>query len=167
MRKMNPLELKAHALNYRLYGKEKPDPELVQSISKHGVLEPLTILKNGTIISGHRRWRAAMACQPMPKNIPCKIVGYPDDLAEQEAVIEYNRQRRKTFEQLMNECTQLEKIYKTQAKENQLAGLKQYREKVKSEFEKQERIYPEKAVRVEPVKDGLEILDKIKKAAPA
>ncbi len=164
---MNPLELKAHALNYRLYGKEKPDPELVESIQKHGVLEYLTILKDGTIISGHRRWRAALACEPMPKNIPCKVVGYANDLEEQEAVIEYNRQRRKTFEQLMNECTQLERIYKAQAKENSLKNLKQYKDKVKSEFEKQERIFPEEKVQVEPVKDGLEVLDKIKNAAPA
>ena len=67
----------------------------------------------------------------------------------------------------MNECTQLERIYKAQAKENSLKNLKQYKDKVKSEFEKQERIFPEEKVQVEPVEDGLEVLDKIKKAAPA
>lgn len=130
IRKMNPLELKPHPLNTRLYGSERPDPDLVRSIQEHGVLEQLVILRDGTIISGHRRWKAALACEPVPK-VPCQIVGYASKLDEQEALIEYNRQRIKTFEQLINEARELERIYKAQAKENQLEGLKQYKKRLR------------------------------------
>ena len=80
MRKMNPLELKAHVLNYRLYGKEKPDPELVESIQKHGVLEPLTILKDGTIISvvivvGEQPWPVSLCL----RIFRVKLLVYADD----------------------------------------------------------------------------------------
>jgi ParB-like chromosome segregation protein Spo0J len=132
MRKLTVLELKAHPLNKALYGKEEPDVELIESIKTHGVLVPLTVLQDGTIISGHRRWRAAMDMKNPPK-LPCNIVGYPDKLAEEEAVIEHNRQRRKTFSQLMNECKALEEIYRERADKNRLSGLKQYRKTLEKE----------------------------------
>lgn len=132
MREMNPVDLKAHPLNFKLYGSEKPDPELVESIKIHGVLELCKVLNDGTIISGHRRWKAALACDPVPK-IPCEVVTYPNTFSEEEAVIEHNRQRIKTFMQLMNECEQLERIYKVQAKENSINNLRNYRRKLMEE----------------------------------
>ena len=131
---MNPLELKTHPLNMRIYGHEKPDPDLVKSITEKGILEPLRILKDGTIISGHRRYRAALVCDPVPK-VPCVVVSFKDKLEEQEALIEFNRQRVKTFTQLMREADELERIYKAQAKTNSLNNLKQYKTTLKEEFQ--------------------------------
>lgn len=159
IRKMNPLELKPHPLNRRIYGHDKPDPDLVRSIQEHGVLEQLVILRDGTIISGHRRWKAALACEPVPK-IPCQIVGYASKLDEQEALIEYNRQRRKTFSQLMNEAQELERIYKAQSKTNSLNNLKQYKEEVKAEFGEFGRISKDES---KPVSDTVVSKEKEKK----
>ena len=141
---MNPLELKTHPLNMRIYGHEKPDPDLVKSITEKGILEPLRILKDGTIISGHRRYRAALVCDPVPK-VPCVVVSFKDKLEEQEALIEFNRQRVKTFTQLMREADELERIYKAQAKTNQLSGLKQYKTTLKEEFQSENKDVEEKS----------------------
>jgi site-specific DNA-methyltransferase (adenine-specific) len=80
----------------------------VQSIRERGILEPLVIKQDGTIISGHRRWRAAAALKM--EHVPCRMAEYADALDEQEAVIEFNRQRVKTFEQKWNEGQHRERI---------------------------------------------------------
>lgn len=52
---------------------------------------------------------------------PCRVEVYADDLAEQEALIEYNRYREKTFSQQMAEAEQLQEIEGSRAKERQEA----------------------------------------------
>lgn len=55
----DPRSLRPHYLNLQIYG-EDSHQDLVESIAKVGVLEPLYIRPDMTIISGHRRWRAAL-----------------------------------------------------------------------------------------------------------
>jgi len=125
-RKIKPTELKPHPLNKFLYGEEDVDMELVKSIKENGLLENLVVKEDGTIISGHRRWRAVMRLYPHSiKTVPCNIVGFMDKNQEERQLIEYNRQRRKTDIQIMNEGKHLESLYKREAQLRQLAGLKQ------------------------------------------
>ena len=58
---MRLAELKDHPQNALLYGKDESIEDLIKSIRANGMLEPLLITKDGRIISGHRRYRAALA----------------------------------------------------------------------------------------------------------
>ena len=112
--------LRPHRLNVQVYGEEVLAAEFVESVRKQGVLEPLAVKQDGTIISGHRRWRAARAAGM--DTVPVQIVSYADDLAEREALIEFNRQREKTFSQRMTEADHLEAIERERARERQAHG---------------------------------------------
>lgn len=116
-------ELRPHPINTDIYGTERVDQDLVESIQRKGVLETLVIRQDNTILSGHRRWQAAKALGL--DTVPCRIIHFDDKLDEEEALIEFNRQREKTFSQRMKEADYLEKIEKEKAKARQLASLKQ------------------------------------------
>jgi len=83
-------------------------------------MEPLAIKEDGTIISGHRRWQAALALKM--EYVPVQVVRYADDLDEREAIIEFNRQREKTFSQKMAEAEELEAVERERARRRMLSG---------------------------------------------
>ena len=125
-RRMDPMDLKPHPINEKIYGKEPVDQELVKSIKKIGLLEMLVIKEDGTVISGHRRLKAVLAAGPeYVKKVPCDIVGFADEFEEKEALVSYNMQRKKADFQLAAEIEILEEIYKHRADERRLANLKQ------------------------------------------
>src|SRR5690606_18989631 len=88
--------------------------DFVESVRRHGIMEPLAIKEDGTIISGHRRWQAALALGM--ETVPVRVVRYADDLDEREAIIEFNRQREKTFSQKMAEAEELEAVERERAR---------------------------------------------------
>jgi len=112
-------ELRAHPLNERLYGSESLGKVFLHSVKEKGILVPLAIKQDGTIISGHRRWRAAMAVGL--QTVPVEVVSYDNELDEREAVIEFNRQREKTFSQKMAEGEELESVERERARWRQAA----------------------------------------------
>ena len=107
-------KLKPHPLNRKIYGDEVLPEDFVESVRRHGIMMPLAIKEDGTIISGHRRWQAALALGM--ETVPVQIVGYADDLDEREAIIEFNRQREKTFSQKMAEAEELEAVERERAR---------------------------------------------------
>jgi len=105
---IDPNELKNHPVNLAIYG-DKPDPELVESVKRHGVFpdHPIGYVADGeflTIVSGHRRVQAAKVNKC--KQVPCvrlkELEG--DELAIRERIILSNSQRKKTPEQLAREA---------------------------------------------------------------
>lgn len=78
----------------RKYFDELALTELAESISEHGVIQPLTVRRLGSgryqIIAGERRWRAAR--QAGLDEVPCLIVEADDRKATELALIE-NLQR--------------------------------------------------------------------------
>jgi ParB-like chromosome segregation protein Spo0J len=120
-------DLKPHPMNRKLYGEEVLPPEFVASIRENGILVPLAVKEDGTIISGHRRWQAALALGM--ETVPVQIVDYADDLDEREAIIEFNRQREKTFSQKMAEAEELEAVERERAERRRLSNLKRGEEK--------------------------------------
>lgn len=100
-------ELIPHPLNDEIYG-DRADVGLIESIKIKGVLHPLLIACDNRIISGHRRWTAAHAIGL--SNVPVVIFGSKDELDIQEAIIESNRQREKTGEQIGREYKHLKRI---------------------------------------------------------
>lgn len=121
----DPHALISHRLNATIYGQgdNDEDAKLVESVRQDGVLHPLIILPDGTIISGHRRRMAAIAAGLA--EVPCIV---RDDLASDDeitaalvarALIASNKQRQKTREQMAREAAELAEI------ERKLAELRQ------------------------------------------
>lgn len=115
-------QLKPNKFNESIYGKEQLDESFVRDIKKNGVLVPLSVKRDGTIISGHRRWQTAKSLGI--KYVPVAIVKYENEFDEKEALISFNKQREKTFSQRMNEAQTLEVIEKARAIERSKYGKK-------------------------------------------
>jgi ParB family transcriptional regulator, chromosome partitioning protein len=124
---LDPKLLRPNPLSLETYG----DPslgidELRDSISLHGILVPLVIVQGKdagtwTILSGHRRWSCALSLELAL--IPCEIHGPYSETMQQRLILEYNRQRRKTFTHLMREADILERLLKQDAKQRRFANL--------------------------------------------
>src|SRR5690606_7266470 len=128
---------KPHPLNRTIYGDEAPPADFIESVRRHGIMVPLVIKEDGTIISGHRRWQAALALGM--ETVPVQIVGYADDLDEREAIIEFNRQREKTFSQKMAEAEELEAVERERARRRQATSTGGARPQLKEKFPEAEK----------------------------
>src|ERR1022692_3683184 len=113
-------ELKANKFNSIVYGDEELPEAFLEDIKKNGIFVPLSIKKDGTIISGHRRWRSSKELNI--KTVPVNIITYKNE--NKEAIISFNNQREKTFSQRMKEAQQLEIIERERAQERKKAGKK-------------------------------------------
>jgi phage N-6-adenine-methyltransferase len=113
-----PEELEPHPKNQEIYGDTADandlDAAFVESVREKGVLEPLVITDGKQIISGHRRWLAAKATDT--DSVPVRKSTFDSDLAEREALIEFNRQREKTPGQLVNEYEEMLAVEKEKAR---------------------------------------------------
>ena len=109
-------ELKPHPLNDAIYG-DGADDKLIQSVRDNGIIEPLIVDYKNRIISGHRRWDAAK--QTKLKEVPVEVFKSEDELTIRMALVEANRQRIKTNEQLAREAAQIYEIEKAKAHERQ------------------------------------------------
>ena len=114
----NPRTLNAHPLNLEVYGAEELPADFVENVRAFGILEPIVIKADGTIISGHRRWRAAVQLELA--TVPVRLVAFADVLDERQAILDHNRQREKTFSQRMREAEVWEAIEKERAKQRQV-----------------------------------------------
>lgn len=94
--------------------------DLQESIQANGVLEPLLVVRDGDgyrLISGHNRLRAVRHLHLYGPDaqrwatVPCRILPPMDELREQTAIIEANRQRVKTPQVLQQEAKELTRLY--------------------------------------------------------
>jgi hypothetical protein len=122
--KLDPKKFKAHDKNKDIYGPEKVDEGLIDSIRQHGQLEPIVVDQDLKIISGHRRWRAIKEINRREKEnkdfkpLEAKYVmkSYNSEEEREEAIVEFNKQRKKNPLQIYNEAALLEPIYSERAK---------------------------------------------------
>lgn len=114
--------LKAHMKNQELYGEEYLAEDFLDSVREQGILVPLAVKRDGTIISGHRRWQAARLLGM--ETVPVTFVEYESELEERRAIIDFNRQRQKTSTQRQKEADELEAIEAELAEIVRLANLK-------------------------------------------
>jgi ParB family transcriptional regulator, chromosome partitioning protein len=119
-------DLDSNSFSISVYGQPGDEIEdLIESVRIHGVLVPLVVvpeLGRWIVVSGHRRLTCARRLE-LP-DLPCEIrsIDNQDDL--QLAVLEYNRQRRKSFSQLMREADVLESLVSRKAKLRREANLR-------------------------------------------
>lgn len=113
-----PSDLKPHPLNSQIYGEKSPDTDLLNSIKERNILTPLTILGDGTILSGHKRH--ACATRIRLEKVPVTIFQSTDPLEIEEALIKANLQRQKTKEQIAREYSKLKEIEAEKAKQRKV-----------------------------------------------
>jgi len=113
---IDPNELEVFEKNEEIYGDtEDVEQKFVESVREKGVLEPLVVDEDKTIISGHRRWSAAL--EVGAEKVPVRVSSFEDEIEKREALIEFNRQRDKTPAQVVNEFEEQVEIEKEKAKE--------------------------------------------------
>ena len=87
-------QLKPHPKNVLIYGQDEDVTDLKDQITAYGkILDPLKVTENYTIISGHRRWKAAKELG-IP-TVPCEYVKFDSDEEELAALVLYNYKREK------------------------------------------------------------------------
>lgn len=118
--KLVPLDqLKPHPRNTSIYGDDEDVSDLVDLISCSGWIKPLVVTPSSIIISGHRRWKAAIKLGL--ETVPCVEREFPDELAELQALLLENASRQKTNEQKVREGKAWESIESELAKARKLA----------------------------------------------
>ena len=117
-------KLKPHPQNQLIYGTEDVS-DLVAQIEAFGkIIEPLKIKEDHTIISGHRRWRAAQELNY--DTIPCEFVSFDSSEEELAALVLYNYGRKKTNEQKAREGIALFETLSVDAVKRRLTNLKPF-----------------------------------------
>ncbi len=99
--------LKIHPKNVEIYGDEDVTA-LQQSIAESGWIKPLTVTPDHVIISGHRRYQAAL--QLGYTKVPIEVETFPSEEAEMERLLRENENRGKTPEQQIREGMTWEKV---------------------------------------------------------
>jgi len=118
-------QLQPHPKNREIYGDTgELEESFIDSIREKGVLEPLVITGDKQVISGHRRLKAAREVDI--DTVPVRVSDFDTDLAEREALIEFNRQREKTPGQIVNEFEEMLAVERERAKERTKAKGNQH-----------------------------------------
>jgi len=104
--KIDLKDIKPNPINDDIYSSTDLT-DLVQSIKDNGQLESIVINKKNVIVSGHRRYYAHK--QLGLKQIDCVVSEFDNDII---ALIEFNRSRVKSVQDILNESRFLEKEYK-------------------------------------------------------
>ena len=98
-------DIHPHPKNELIYAKEFENiSKLTQSIQKHGQLEPIVITSKNIVISGHRRLSVLKSLGYQTVNV--RIRDFDNEI---EAIINFNVQREKRGEDILNEIQYLER----------------------------------------------------------
>ncbi|MFB2895185.1 ParB/RepB/Spo0J family partition protein [Aerosakkonemataceae cyanobacterium BLCC-F50] len=100
--------LKPHPRNEEIYGSCESIADLVELIKLKGHVQPLIIKADGTIISGHRRWRALTALGW--KEAPVIVGHFETEEDELFVLIAENRHRQQTKVQRIREGMTVEPL---------------------------------------------------------
>jgi ParB family chromosome partitioning protein len=121
-------QLKPNGFSVSIYGDPSAEvSDLLPSIREHGILVALVVApgtepETWDVISGHRRLACAQALNLT--EVPCAIRRLPEGAARHRMILAYNRQRHKTFSQLMREADALEELWSAEANSRRLGNLR-------------------------------------------
>lgn len=116
---VDPKLLKNHPLQAKIYG-DVADMEFCEEIEKNGILQPILITEDWTIISGHRRMQAAR--KNALATVPCVVSPLKDRLDIEEAFLSSNANRLKTVEQTAREVKERLRIETERAAAREKSG---------------------------------------------
>jgi hypothetical protein len=124
---ISPTRINFNPFSIATYGNPNTETDgLLDSIRAQGILVPLVVVRDGDgwqVLSGHRRLSCARLLAL--SEVPCEVRSIRGESARRLAVLDYNRQRRKNFSQLMREADALEVLLSQDAHRRRLANLKQ------------------------------------------
>ena len=119
--KVKVSSLKHHPKNKEIYDLSSIE-ELMESISEVGLLQSLIIDQHHQIISGNRRFESIKRLGWNEVEVEVKEVKKGE---EELLLIHYNKQRIKSFKELINEYLTLDNLYrKGQGKRTDLTSVK-------------------------------------------
>jgi ParB family chromosome partitioning protein len=122
--KIKVSSLKHHPKNKEIYDLSSIE-ELMKSISEVGLLQSLIINTNNQVISGNRRFESIKRLEWKEVEVEIKEVRKGE---EELLLIHYNKQRIKSFKELINEYLILDNHYrKGQGKRTDLTSVKSNR----------------------------------------
>lgn len=101
-------QLKPHPRNEEIYGCTESIADLVELIQLKGYVQPLTVKTDGTIVSGHRRWRALAALGW--KLVPVIVRHFQTEDDELFVLVAENRHRHQSPVQRIREGIVVEPI---------------------------------------------------------
>ena len=105
-------KLKPHPINEEIYSYKKSEhEELKKSVELNGLIEPIVIQKDNTILSGHRRYNVIKELGF--ESVECRLVHPTSDKL---FLVESNRTRTKTTEELLKEADILKEEYSRMSK---------------------------------------------------
>ena len=125
---LDPRRIKPNPFSISIYGDPSAEiDDLIPSIREQGILVPIVVApgskpKTWEVLSGHRRLACALALDMA--EVPCEVRRIPPGAKRRHAILEYNRQRRKTFSQLMREADALEELWGSEASLRRMANLR-------------------------------------------
>ena len=118
--KVNVSSLEHHPKNQEIYDLSSIE-ELMDSISEVGLLQPLIIDQHHQIISGNRRFESIKRLRWEEVEVHQRFI---EEGEEELLLIHYNKQRIKSFKELINEYIILDKYYrKGQGKRTDLTSV--------------------------------------------
>ena len=118
-------ELKENPLSIAIYGEAEDVSDLVEAIKAEGILTDLIIKPDGTILSGHRRYRAARQAGLI--TVPVKEMTPRDAVQEERWIIFMNRQRKKTPGQQLKEIERLRTLFEREGLQRMSEAAKEER----------------------------------------
>ena len=119
--KVKVSSLKHHPKNKEIYTLSSIE-ELMESISEVGLLQPLIVDSNNQVISGNRRFESIKRLGWKEVEVEVKEVKKGE---EELLLIHFNKQRIKSFKELINEYLTLDNLYrKGQGKRTDLTSVK-------------------------------------------
>jgi DNA modification methylase len=119
--KVKVSSLKHHPKNKEIYTLSSIE-ELMESISEVGLLQPLTVDSRNQVISGNRRFESVKRLNWEEVDVNLREVKKED---EELLLIHFNKQRIKSFKELINEYLTLDNLYrKGQGKRTDLTSVK-------------------------------------------
>ena len=104
---MKVSNLKHHPKNKEIYNLSSIE-DLMESITELGLLQPLVIDQHNQVISGNRRFESIKRLGWEDVEVEHRIV---DNGEEEILLVHYNKQRVKTFKEILNEYIVLKKYY--------------------------------------------------------
>jgi ParB-like chromosome segregation protein Spo0J len=120
--------LAASDFSVSIYGDPAGETDgLLDSIRERGILVPLVVARAAAgrgweVLSGHRRLACARAIGL--REVPCQVRAVPPGADRERAVLDYNRQRDRTFSQRMREADALERLVADEAAGRSRANLR-------------------------------------------
>ncbi len=116
-KQIDPRGFKPHPRNSSIYGDDEDITELLKLITHSGWVKPLVLTPDYVIISGHRRWKAALELGL--ESVPVEVREFSNETAELEALLLENATRLKFIEQKVREAEAWEEVERVKAKGRQ------------------------------------------------